>query len=299
MRPLATLSLLALTFSLCASESLWTENFADAKARAAKEGKDLLIDFTGSDWCGWCIKLKDEVFKQEAFKNEAPKHFILVELDYPRKKEQSPEIKKQNEALKAEFGIKGYPTIFLADANGKPYARTGYKPGGPEKYLESLMSLKTQKKESDAALAAAEKASGPEKAKLLFTAAESLKKLGVGDSHTALLKQVVQADPENKSGVTGKANAQLRSTDVLELAKSGKVDEALKTMNDHIANDKPAGEELFTAYSTIARIHMTKRDLENSVKYLELAIPLNPNKEEAERMTKTVEMMKTELSKKK
>ena len=67
MRPFAVLSLLALTISVCTSETLWTENFADAKARAAKEGKDLLIDFTGSDWCGWCIKLKEEVFNQQAF----------------------------------------------------------------------------------------------------------------------------------------------------------------------------------------------------------------------------------------
>ena len=78
--PLKSLALL-FAFSICplwASGDGWMTDFEAAKEKAKKEGKDLLIDFTGSDWCGWCIKLSKEVFEQEAFKKEAPQSFILV-----------------------------------------------------------------------------------------------------------------------------------------------------------------------------------------------------------------------------
>ena len=100
----------------------WTDDFAAAKVRAAKEGKDLLVDFTGSDWCHWCIKLSEEVFEHEAFEKEASKDFVFVELDFPRRKQLAPEVKEQNAALQAKFGIQGFPTVLLMDAEGRPYA---------------------------------------------------------------------------------------------------------------------------------------------------------------------------------
>src|SRR6185369_16163584 len=93
---------------------------------------------TGSDWCGWCIKLRGEVFDLDPFKAAAPKKFVLVELDYPRQKELPAELKAQNEKLQQEYKIQGFPTIYVMDAEGKPVAKTGYQAGGPEKYLEHL-----------------------------------------------------------------------------------------------------------------------------------------------------------------
>ena len=123
----------------------WHTDFDAAKTLAAKEGKDLLVDFTGSDWCGWCIKLRKEVFDQEAFKKGVFDHFVLVELDFPRDRSKlSKETRAQNEQLKNRFAIRGFPTILLCDAEGRPYARTGYQPGGGEKYLAHLKTLKTQ-----------------------------------------------------------------------------------------------------------------------------------------------------------
>ena len=65
----------------------WTNDFEAAKTKAKKEGKHLLLDFTGSDWCGFCIRLHGEVFSKEVFRKEVPKHFVLVELDFPRQKQ--------------------------------------------------------------------------------------------------------------------------------------------------------------------------------------------------------------------
>ncbi|MEM6911406.1 MAG: thioredoxin family protein [Verrucomicrobiota bacterium] len=138
--PLLAISLL-LSVSSPADELSWQTDWEAAKAQAAQEQKDLFIHFTGSDWCAWCIKLDEEVFSQETFREYAAEEFILVEVDFPQQIEQSEALKKQNAALKAEYHPPGYPSIFLTNPDGLPYARTGYRPGGPEAYIDYLELL--------------------------------------------------------------------------------------------------------------------------------------------------------------
>ena len=127
--PSLTAATLAWTLSASAfaAGDLWVNDFEKAKKTAAAEGKDLLMDFTGSDWCGWCIKLRKEVFDLEAFKTAAPKNFVLVEIDFPQNTgKMTKETQEQNARLQQQFGVRGYPSIILADAQGRPYAQTGY-----------------------------------------------------------------------------------------------------------------------------------------------------------------------------
>ncbi len=139
---LSALVLLASLPSLFAADA-WLTDLEAAKKQAAAEKKDILVDFTGSDWCGWCIRLKKEVFDQPEFA-EASKKFVLVELDFPRGKKQSPELKAKNEALSKQFAIAGFPTILLLDAQGQVYAQTGYQEGGAKQYLAHLDTLSKQ-----------------------------------------------------------------------------------------------------------------------------------------------------------
>jgi protein disulfide-isomerase len=105
----------------------WSEDYKGSLAKAKEEKKDVLLDFTGSDWCGWCIKLDKEVFSTDEFKQLAEKKLVLVELDYPRSKTLPDELKKQNSELKEKFGIRGYPTIILVNSRGKELKRwVGY-----------------------------------------------------------------------------------------------------------------------------------------------------------------------------
>ena len=115
---------------------LWLTDWKEAVARSKKEKKPIVADFTGSDWCGWCIKLKEEVFDKPEFKEWAEKNVILLEVDFPKKKEQSEELKAQNKELGDKYQIRGYPTILFLDAKGKVLGRSGYKPGGPEEWLK-------------------------------------------------------------------------------------------------------------------------------------------------------------------
>jgi len=126
---------------LRASAGEWETDFAKASELAKKEGKHMLLDFSGSDWCGWCIKLDKEVFKKSEFKEYAKQNLVLVMLDFPRSKPQSKKLKDQNKELAQKYEIKGYPSVILLSPEGELVGRTGYQPGGPEKYVESLKAM--------------------------------------------------------------------------------------------------------------------------------------------------------------
>ena len=133
--------LLAATCSFALAASGWEDDFEAAKVTAAKEKKPILLDFTGSDWCGWCIKLDKEVFSKKEFKDYAKENLILVSLDFPHEARQSKKLKEQNEALSKKYNVEGFPTIILVDAEGKKLGETGYQEGGPAKYVEHLKEL--------------------------------------------------------------------------------------------------------------------------------------------------------------
>ncbi len=134
-------ALLVTACSTAQSGEGWLTNFEEAKAVAAKKGAPILADFSGSDWCGWCIKLDKEVFSQDEFKAYAKKNLVLFLADFPNRKEQSKEIKTQNTKLSKTYGVQGFPTVLLLDAKGKVLARTGYRKGGAKAYVEHLKSL--------------------------------------------------------------------------------------------------------------------------------------------------------------
>lgn len=116
----------------------WLTDFGAAKKEAAAKKLPILLDFAGSDWCGWCIKLDNEVFNKREFKKYAKDNLVLVLADFPSRKKQPDAIKRQNKALADTYGVRGFPTVLLLDANAKVLARTGYREGGAEKYVAHL-----------------------------------------------------------------------------------------------------------------------------------------------------------------
>src|SRR6266700_6711884 len=86
-----------------AEELQWLTDLPKAQAQAKKENKLVMLDFTGSDWCGWCIKLNKEVFSKPEFAEYAKKSLVLVEVDFPRAKEQSETLKKANQNLQKKY----------------------------------------------------------------------------------------------------------------------------------------------------------------------------------------------------
>jgi thioredoxin-related protein len=137
--------LLHITASLCIVASAlaaegWGTDIAAAKALAKKQGQPILLDFTGSDWCGWCIKMKKESLDQKEFTEFAQKNVVLVEVDFPNDKAKvSAETRKQNEALQKQYKVSGFPTFVLIDADGKELGRqVGYLKGGPSAFVSKI-----------------------------------------------------------------------------------------------------------------------------------------------------------------
>ena len=135
MKRLLLFAIVVAASSVFAAEG-WQTNYKAALEQAAQENKPVLIDFTGSDWCGWCIKLTKDTFSQPAFQEFAKKNLVLVELDFPQGKPQAADVQKQNEALQQKFGVRGFPTLVILNSQGMEIARqSGYLPGGPKAFI--------------------------------------------------------------------------------------------------------------------------------------------------------------------
>jgi thioredoxin-related protein len=142
LRKIFSFIILSLVFISCKSPSSdnldWEEKLETALSKAQNENKYVLINFTGSDWCVWCQRLSNEVFSQKEFENFAKENLVLVKVDFPKNIEQSNETKLYNQQLLQQFGVEGFPTIFILDKNGNMRLRTGYLPGGAANYVSHL-----------------------------------------------------------------------------------------------------------------------------------------------------------------
>ncbi len=128
--------------SLAAADVVWNDNYEEALKQAKAQKKYLLINFTGSDWCGYCIKLDKEVFSRQPFQEFAQKNLILMKADFPRRKDIPEKVQKQNMALAKQYGVRGFPMIVVLTPNGKEAGKlSGFAPGSGKNYLEKLKKI--------------------------------------------------------------------------------------------------------------------------------------------------------------
>ncbi|MBI3853754.1 MAG: thioredoxin family protein [Verrucomicrobia bacterium] len=126
-----------------AAEAEWLTDLPQAQAKAKAENKLVLMDFTGSDWCGWCIKFNKEVLATPEFAEYAAKNLVLVELDFPRKKQQPAQLKRANKALQVKYKVDGFPTFVVLNSAGNQIGKqVGYSEGGPKAFIAKLEGFK-------------------------------------------------------------------------------------------------------------------------------------------------------------
>ena len=119
--------------------SAWETDYKKAQEEAKANHKLVLLNFTGSDWCGWCIQLDRAILSKPQFKDYATKNLVLVELDFPRRKAQSVELRKQNQELAERYQVEGFPTLVVLNGEGKTVWRyDGYYDGGIPAFLAEL-----------------------------------------------------------------------------------------------------------------------------------------------------------------
>jgi protein disulfide-isomerase len=148
-----TLFLVLGSLTIQAQELTWQTDINKAMEISKKSKKPIMLFFTGSDWCGWCIRLQKEVLKTPEFAKWAKDNVVLVELDFPRRTPQLPEIQKQNMELQQALGVRGYPTVWFVNATKKDgkinleqLGSTGYVAGGPTPWLEGANKILAPKK---------------------------------------------------------------------------------------------------------------------------------------------------------
>jgi len=139
---IAALIGLATVQTMRAEETQWMTYQPKAVEIAKAQQKLVLMDFTGSDWCPWCIKLDKEVFATPEFKKYAAANLVLVEVDFPNHKPQPAAVEKANRELQEKYNINEFPTVLVLNGDGKTVGKLGYQPGGPASFIAELQKLK-------------------------------------------------------------------------------------------------------------------------------------------------------------
>ncbi len=278
-----------------AAESGWTVDYAAAKEAAGKDKKDLFLEFTGSDWCPPCQLMKKNIFDNDAFKAEAPKHFVLVKLDFPRdKSNQGAAEIAQNKSLQKQYEISGFPTVILADADGRPYAKmVGFGGSTAQDYVKDLADRRKVREARDAAFAKAATAEGVEKAKLLDQALTGIDDELVPTTYRKELDQIIALDADGKAGLKAKYEAVIKLPQIkekLEAIQQEAADTAaaLKQIDELEAKEKPTGMALLELNFARSLVHYRAGDKETAVKHLEAAAAAAPGTKRADEIKKLI-----------
>ena len=275
--------------STAVAEEGWLVDFEKAKAQAAKEGKPILMEFTGSDWCPPCKALHKNVLVKDIFKEEMPKHYILLKLDNPRDKSKQTDAEKaQYKELAREYKVTGVPSVFLADADGNPFFKSsGYSGQSADEWVEQMVGKSGIPK----ALAKAEKAKGIERAKLLDTALTMMGSKFANESHGGKIDEIINLDAENKAGLKVKYEGARKAAQFKETltqimrGNGGAKSEVLAAKIDELVKkEKATGESLQEALFMKSSIMFRDKKKDEAEKLLLEAQKAAPNSGTAKRI---------------
>jgi len=278
------------------ASAFWMDDLEAAKKTAARENKDLLVNFSGSEWCAVCVRLDREVFSKEDFQLGASKRFVPVVLDFPR------EIELASEKLKkayVEFDHDGkFPTVYLADSDGRPYAKTSYIPGGPRRYLEHLEEFRTAKTEYDRLMKQArnDELADVEKAKLIEKAVLTVNPALLKLFYRDLLKRIVALDKNNEAQLKQKYELQVRMWDAIDLFEAGKRADALKAVDAMIEDMKLTDQVLQETLFFKSRLQFVMQDRNGALKSLNTAVEAGPETRMAEQIKEIISKYFSDLT---
>lgn len=292
------LSIGALSASALGVPQGWTENVSTAKTSASDAKKDLLLEFTGSDWCPPCKMLKAKVFDSAHFMTEAPKGFVLVKLDFPRdKSHQTAAVIAQNTEMAEQYRVAAFPTVILADAKGRPYAQwSGYGGESPEQYTKMLEDKRKVRVARDAELEKAAAAKGIDKAKALDAALDSvpISATLMLATYDAEIKEIMTLDADKSAGLYSKYESLKIAPQIEEqvqeiLNSSDNPAKAYAKIEAIVKEKKLSGLALQEALFGMALAKYTAEDVPATVALLKKAKDAAPKSEKAERIPGIIE----------
>ena len=256
--------------SIAAREALWTTDVEEAGTTARSDHKDIFLFFTGSDWCAPCILLEKEVLHTREFEDYAEERLVLVVLDFPLDEElMSPEQAAHNEQWRKHFGVGGYPTVLMADASLTPYARTGYRSGGPGPYIEHLEALGAVPEKLREIMRKADAEMGLKRAVWLDTALDLegaiVDRKALEDEIVALLHRQEHGQEELRSkyipdGQEEAFREELKALYEREMSPANKIDALGELIGNY--DDLRTGNAINEAANTVARLAVSAGETE-------------------------------------
>ena len=184
----------------------WLQDFDQAKQQAGQQGKDILVLFDGSDWCGYSMRMADEVFFDRRFAEQIAGQYVLVFLDFPRTQGGKAKVQdaERNASWAERFGIKGFPTIIVTDDQGLPFGRTGYVEGGFHGFAQQLGSLQNIRDQRNSLLARVDVETGKAKLQSTQQALALISALNFETFYVDMFRKWYEvsqeADPRNEAG---------------------------------------------------------------------------------------------------
>jgi len=284
-------ALAAVIFTLAGNafaEEGWLVSFEKAKEQAAKEGKPILMEFTGSDWCPPCKALHKNVLVKDVFKKEMPKHFILLKLDNPKdKSKQTEDEKEQYKKLSKEYKVSGVPSIFLVDVGGKPFfKKVGYSNQPADAWVKDMVA----KTEIPDALEDANAAKGLERAKLLDKAL-SLMGSDAAAQRKEDINEIITLDAKNKAGLKAKYESILISTEIKDSLQAimrgnrgAKPEELIAKVDKLIKEKAPKGEVLQEVLFMKSNLYFRAKDMKKAEALLHEAKKIAPDSKTGKRI---------------
>lgn len=286
----------------------WLSDMDAAKKAAADQNKNILIEFTGSDWCPPCMALKKDVMSKDEFTKPAAEQFVLLELDYPRNKPQSDEVKKKNAELSEQYSIEGFPTVVFADAKGVPF---GSFVGGRDmaSVKEEMANALKNKEALDKAMVEVGKSEGEAKIKALGEVLKLAPKEFADTFYADIKKQLLDLDKDDVSGFRA-AEAQAKKlqdqemalmTKMQSLAKDAVPADAMKTLDEFTKTEGLLPETNQKVGFIRAQILLNDGKLDDAIVAFDEAIKIDPESETAgtlKQMKSFVESNKENILKK-
>ena len=288
---IATIGIIGAILSSAQAELTWHTDFEEGKKAAAESGKTLLVDFTGSDWCHWCIKLKEEVFSQEAFASVS-EDYVLVELDFPQGEGLiTPEQRAKNEEIAQKFSVQGFPSVILFDGD-RAIARTGYQAGGPEAYLNHLAEIEKPFKDLKAA-------EGDARKEALASFLKTIPGQEIEESFQAEFTELKKLDPEDESGFIAEmasAKAMAKFEDVVEQnLASGEFDTVLTEVESFLAEYNPEGEQRQHVLMARVMVYVEQGEKDKAFSQLDAMAALAPESQLSQHLAEIKENIEGHL----
>ncbi len=235
----STIMAVAAVMMPASAEITWLTSQDEAFAKARETGKPVMIEFTGSDWCGFCKILRKDVLDTPEFEKALADKYVFLELDFPRKKALPEAEQKVNKELAQKMGITGYPSIIMTDKDGLPYSKSVGAPLKPEEFIKSAESWDQNKAKRDEAFTKAKGLSGKEKAAALYEGLKTMDSSLWAPYYSEVIAEIIASDPEDscqyKADLTRKERIAAQRKEIMEVYKANrsdiaKIGEALDAM---------------------------------------------------------------------